>query len=154
MASLRPQLPILQTNNIERPPDSNIALSSDNLDPRVGHDARLKPVDDIVTLELPNGHTLKLGTELQQEQRDILTPTLIDNTDLFAWPAANLPSIDPQVAVHKLSIYKEAWYVSRKKGKLGEECRLATKVEADKLLNASFIKEAHYTTWLSNVVLV
>ena len=26
--------------------------------------------------------------------------------------------------------------------------------EADKLLNAGFIEEAHYTTWLSNVVLV
>ena len=45
MASLRPQLPILQTNHIERPPDSYIALSGDNLDPRVGRDARLEPVD-------------------------------------------------------------------------------------------------------------
>jgi len=27
-------------------------------------------------------------------------------------------------------------------------------VEVDKLLNAGFIEEAHYTTWLSNVVLV
>jgi len=45
MASLRPQLPILQTNNIERPPNSDIALSGDDLDPRVGRDARLEPVD-------------------------------------------------------------------------------------------------------------
>jgi len=66
-ASLCPQLPILKTNNIKRPPDSNIALSGDDLDPRVGHDARLEPVDDIVPLELPNGRTLKLGTDLQQE---------------------------------------------------------------------------------------
>jgi len=65
MASLRPQLPILQTNIIERPPDSDIALSSDDLDPRVGCDARLKPVHDTVTLELTNGCTLKLGIGLQ-----------------------------------------------------------------------------------------
>jgi len=58
------------------------------------------------------------------------------------------------VASYKLSIYKEAQYVSQKKCKLGEERRLATKAEADKLLHAGFIKEAHYTTWLSNVVLV
>ena len=45
-------------------------------------------------------------------QRDILTPTLINNTDLFAWSAADLLSVDPQVASHKLSIYKEARYVS------------------------------------------
>jgi len=54
-----------------------------------------------------------------------------------------LPGGDPQVASHKLSIYK-----------LGEEQCLAAKAEADKLLSAGFIEEAHYTTWLSNVVLV
>ena len=44
--------------------------------------------------------------------------------------------------------------MSQKKCKLGEERRLATKAEVDKLLNVGFIEEAHYTTWLSNVVLV
>ena len=62
--------------------------------------------------------------------------------------------MDPLVASHKLSIYKEARYISQKKRKLGEERRLEAKVEADKLLNAGFIEEAQYTTWLSNVVFV
>ena len=137
----------------ERPPDSSIALSSDDLDPRVGRDARIEPVEETVSLELSNGHTLKLGTGLQQEQHDILAPTLIANADLFAWSAANLPGVDPQVVVHKLSIYKEARYISRNKQKLGEERRVA-KVEVEKLLDVGFIEEAHYTTWLSNVVLV
>ncbi|XP_027922819.1 uncharacterized protein LOC114180718 [Vigna unguiculata] len=154
MASLHPQLLILQTNNIECLPSFDIALFGDNLDPEIGRDARLELVDDIVPLELPNGRTLKLGTGLQQEQRDILTPTLISNTDLFAWSVANLLGIDLQVAVHKLSNYKEARYVSQKKRKLGEERRLVAKVETDKLLNVGFIEEAHYTTWLSNVVLI
>ena len=42
----------------------------------------------------------------------------------------------------------------RKKCKLGEERRLAAKAKDDKLLNVGFIVEAHYITWLSNVVLV
>jgi len=63
--------------------------------------------------------------------------------DLFAWSAADLPGVDPQVGSHKLSIYK-----------LGEERCLAAKAEADKLLSVVFIEEAHYTTWVSNVVLV
>jgi len=62
--------------------------------------------------------------------------------------------VDLLVVSHKLSIYKEARYVSQKKRKLDEEHRLAAKVEADKLLNAGFIEEVQYTTWLSNVVLV
>ncbi|XP_027922675.1 uncharacterized protein LOC114180566 [Vigna unguiculata] len=154
MASLRPQLPILQTNHIEHPPGSGIALSGDDLDPRVGHDARLEHVDETIPLELPNGRTLKLGTGLQHDQREMLTPTLISNTDLFSWSVADLPGVDPHVAVHKLSVYKEARYVSQKKWKLGEERRLVVKIEANKLLNAGFIEEAHYTTWLPNVVLV
>ena len=62
--------------------------------------------------------------------------------------------MDPLVVSHKLSIYKEAQYISQKKHKLGEERCLTAKAEADKLLSAGFIGEAHYTTWLSNVVLV
>jgi len=46
MANLRPQLPIQQTNHIERPPDSGIALPGDDLDPRVGRDAHLEPVEE------------------------------------------------------------------------------------------------------------
>jgi len=71
-----------------------------------------------------------------------LTPTLINNIDLFAWSAADLPDVDPQVAVHNLSINKEARYVSQKKRKLGEERQLAAKVEANKLLNAWLHRES------------
>jgi len=53
-----------------------------------------------------------------------------------------------------MSIYKEVRYISQKKRKLGEKRRLATKAKAKKLLDVRFIAEAHYTTWLSNVVLV
>jgi len=63
-------------------------------------------------LELPNGRTIKLDTRLEPKKCDILTPTLVSNTDLFAWSAADLPGVDPHVASHKLSIYKEAQYVS------------------------------------------
>jgi len=142
MASLRPQLPIQQTNHIERPPGSSLALSGEDLDPRVGWDVRLEPVEETSFLELPNGHSINLGTGLNSNERAIITPILTNKTYLFAWLATDLPRVDPLVASHKLSIYKEARYVSQKKRKLGEERRLAAKVEADKLLNAGFIEEA------------
>jgi len=154
MASLRPQLPIQQTNHIERPPGSGIALSGEDLDPRVGRDVRLEPVEETSPLELPNGHSINLGTGLNSDEGVIITPVLVGNTNLFAWSAADLPGVDPLVASHKLSIYKEARYISQKKRKLGEERRLAAKAEANKLLSAGFIEEAQYTTWLSNIVLV
>jgi len=107
MASLRPKLPIQQTNHIERPPGSGIALSGDDLDPRVGWDVRLEPVEETTPLELPNGHFIKLGTDLESEERDIITPILVGNTNLFAWSTPDLLGVDPQVASHKLSIYKK-----------------------------------------------
>jgi len=45
-------------------------------------------------------------------------------------------------------------YHRKKKRKLGDERRLAAQAKAKKLLDVGFIAEAHYTTWLSNVVLV
>jgi len=154
MTSLRPQLPIQQTYHIERPPGSSIALSGEDLNPIVDRDVRLEPVKETSPLELLNGHSINLGPRLNSDERAIITPILVSNTDLFAWSAADLAGVDPLVASHKLSIYKEAHYISQKKSKLGEERRLAIKAEADKLLSAGFIEEAQYTTWLSNVVLV
>ena len=104
MASLRPQLPIQQTNHIERPPGSGITLSGEDLDPRVGRDVRLKPVEETSPLELPNGHSINVGTRLNSDERAIITHVLVGNTDLFGWSTADLPGVDPLVASHKLSI--------------------------------------------------
>jgi len=73
---------------------------------------------------------------------------------MFAWTAADMPGVDPSIIVHKLSIYKEARPITQKKRKLGKEKRQATKEEAEKLMRVGFIREAHYTMWLANVVMV
>ena len=65
-------------------------------------------------MELSNGHSINLGTRLNSDERAIITPVLVDNTDLSAWSAADLPRVDPLVASHKLSIYKEAVMSFRK----------------------------------------
>nr|KYP35068.1 Transposon Ty3-I Gag-Pol polyprotein [Cajanus cajan] len=79
---------------------------------------------------------------------------LTDNADLFAWTSADMPGIDPNFICHKLAIYKEAKPVSQRQRKLGGERREAVKLETQKLLDARFIREIKYTTWLANVVMV
>ena len=37
---------------------------------------------------------------------------------------------------------------------MGEEWRKVIKEEVDKLLNAKFIREVWYSTWLTNIVMV
>jgi len=89
------QLPIQQTNHIEWPPGSSIALSGKDLDPRIGRDVRLEPVENTTPLELPNGNSINLGTGLNSDERATITFILINNTDLFAWSVADLLGVDP-----------------------------------------------------------
>jgi len=42
-----------------------------------------------------NGHSINLGTGLNSDERATITPILINNTDLFAWSAADLLGVDP-----------------------------------------------------------
>jgi len=79
---------------------------------------------------------------------------LIANQDLFAWSTEDMPGVDPSVMSHKLSFCREARPMSQKKHRLGEERRVAVEEEVQKLLEANFIQEVQYTTWLSNIVLV
>nr|KYP67625.1 Transposon Ty3-G Gag-Pol polyprotein [Cajanus cajan] len=65
-----------------------------------------------------------------------------------------MPGIDADFICHKLAIHKEAKPVAQRKRKVGGERREAIVAETQKLLNASFIREVRYTTWLANVVLV
>jgi len=65
-----------------------------------------------------------------------------------------MPGIDPRIMTHRLSVCKEAKPVAQKKRRLGEEKRKAAMEEVQKLLNAGFIREIQYTTWLANIVLV
>nr|KYP66243.1 Transposon Ty3-G Gag-Pol polyprotein [Cajanus cajan] len=65
-----------------------------------------------------------------------------------------MPGIDANFICHWLEIHKEAKPVAHRKRKVGGERREAIITETQKLLNAGFIREIKYTTWLENVVLV
>ena len=65
-----------------------------------------------------------------------------------------MPGIHPSIIYHKLVICPQAKPISQKKRKMREEQLKAIKEEVDKLLNANFIKEVRYSTWLTNVVMV
>jgi len=91
---------------------------------------------------------------MTEDEVQMITKFLTDNRDLFAWTAEDMSGIDPRVMCHRLSVCKEAQPVAQKKRRMGEEKRNAAAMEVQKLLEAGFIKEIHYTTWLANVVLV
>jgi hypothetical protein len=65
-----------------------------------------------------------------------------------------MPGIDPDFICNNLVIDPRSKPVSQKKQKMGEERRKAVRTETKSLLEAGFMREIQYTTWLANVVLV
>nr|KYP53835.1 hypothetical protein KK1_024409 [Cajanus cajan] len=128
-----------------------------DLDPRSdAHDERPSPVDELDNLqigELP-GQTTKISIQLNPELRQQLEAEILRNADFFAWSSTDMLGIDADFICHKLAIHKEAKPVTQRKRKVGGERQEAIVVETQKLLNAGFIREVRYTTWLANVVLV
>ena len=125
-----------------------------DLDPRMD-DPRMEAGEDLHQFPLcDDRHVTHIGTSLKPDDRMAIGTTLVKNADLFAWTAADMPGVDPQVITHRLSLYKEARPIAQKKRHLGEERRQAARDETNKLLQAGFIRKARYTTWLANVVMV
>nr|KYP72087.1 hypothetical protein KK1_004668 [Cajanus cajan] len=128
-----------------------------DLDPRSdAHDERPSPVDELDDLQIRKlpGQTTKISRQLTPELRRQLEAEILKNADLFAWSSADMPGIDAEFIYHRLEIHKEAKPVAQRKRKVDDERRETIIAETQKLLNAGFIREVRYTTWLANVVLV
>ena len=125
-----------------------------NLDPRLD-DPRMEAGEDLQPIFLRDkDRKTHMGTSLKHDDREAIGKTLTKNADLFAWTVADMPGVKFDVITHRLSVYKEARPIAQKKRKLGEERRKAAREETDKLVQVEFIRKAHYTTWLANVVMV
>jgi len=155
IASLRMPNPrkLHSSNNIEKITYVD-GTSIQELDPRMEDEERVKPLGGTEVLPLDNGRFLQIGATLCESEKSMLAAILVHNKISFAWTTADLPGIDPDMACHRLSTFKEAKPVAQRKRKLGEEKRKAAREESSKLLQAGFIREARYTTWLANVVIV
>ncbi|GAU40449.1 hypothetical protein TSUD_397690 [Trifolium subterraneum] len=97
---------------------------------------------------------VKIGADLPDLVKRQLKACLRENVELFAWSAADMPGIDPEVACHQLTIDPGASAVVQRRRKQSPEKAEAARKAVKDLLEANFIAEAQYTTWLSNVVLV
>nr|XP_025682208.1 uncharacterized protein LOC112783462 [Arachis hypogaea] len=126
------------------------------LDPRADFQDRPSPNEELTKLILTDDPTkfTFIGSSIKDKEREKLVHFLRENTDLFAWTSGDMPGIDPSVITHKLALSPAARPISQKKRNLGNEKRLASMTEAKKLIDANFIREIRFTTWLANVVMV
>ncbi|XP_019462945.1 PREDICTED: uncharacterized protein LOC109361868 [Lupinus angustifolius] len=127
------------------------------LDVRVDEgDFRPQPEGEKTTLQLGQspGQVVYLGSTLRPGQRLKLEASLKANRDLFAWSATHMPGIDPSFVCHPLTIKQGAKPVAQRRRKMGTGRTKEVALKVAELLEAGFVCEITYTTWLVNVVLV
>ncbi|WVZ07299.1 hypothetical protein V8G54_020645 [Vigna mungo] len=131
-----------------RGPESRSEVALAKLDPRVEVDDRVEPMGEVQPFQLgAEEKTTMVGVNLSLNQVEQIGKLLVQNKDLFAWTASDMSGIHPDVIFHKLSVFKDAPAGSAEKEEVVDE-------EVCKLLEAGFIREVKYTTWLANVVMV
>ncbi|XP_072064426.1 uncharacterized protein [Arachis hypogaea] len=125
------------------------------LDPRADFQERPVPNEDLIKVTLTDDHTkfTFIGASLEKGAKEKLITFLRQNTDLFAWTSGDMPGISPSVITHRLAVNPTARPVSQKKRNLGTEKRAASMSEVNKLIDAQFIRELRFTTWLANIVM-
>ncbi|XP_072071914.1 uncharacterized protein [Arachis hypogaea] len=109
---------------------------------------------EVVQVRDTPGKTTSIGTNLREDLKELLVKLLRENSDLFAWKAADMPSIDPCLICHKLAVYSGSRPIQQKRRKLGSERSQVMEEQVQALLEAGFIREVKYSLWLANVVLV
>ncbi|TYJ00989.1 hypothetical protein E1A91_A13G123400v1 [Gossypium mustelinum] len=81
-------------------------------------------------------------------------PCLKENLVIFAWSAADILGVDPQIIVHKLNVIPKVKPMKQKKRKFALQVVEAVRQEIAKLLSVCLIKEVEYLVWVSNVVVM
>nr|XP_009420585.1 PREDICTED: uncharacterized protein LOC104000295 [Musa acuminata subsp. malaccensis] len=69
---------------------------------------------DLPRLEGRPNQTVKIGSELPEQERKQLVGFLQENADVFAWSPSNMTGVDPEVAQHHLNISPDARPVKQK----------------------------------------
>ncbi|GAU42637.1 hypothetical protein TSUD_398420 [Trifolium subterraneum] len=99
---------------------------------------------DLVPLGEDPTKGIKIGADFPDLVKRQLKACLRENVELFAWSAAEMPGIDPEVACHQLTIDRRASVVVQRRRKQSPEKAEAAQKAVKDLLEANFIAEANF----------
>ncbi|XP_072065883.1 uncharacterized protein [Arachis hypogaea] len=127
-----------------------------DLDAKVGDKPRPEPEGDLEKFRVRDTEEKFMfeNRNLPHELKEPLVEMIRANGDLFAWTPADMPGIDPQLMSHHLAIKPEARLVAQRRRKMLQERAEEVARQTARLLEAGFIRELDYSTWLSNEVLI
>ncbi|GKF94280.1 hypothetical protein Tco_0283980, partial [Tanacetum coccineum] len=97
--------------------------------------------------------TVAIGSTLTEKGRKELCSLLKQNLDIFAWKPADMTGVPRNIAEHRLNIREGYSPVRQKKRGQAPERNKVIQEEVEKLVDAGIMKEVHYHSWLSNLVM-
>ncbi|XP_072077808.1 uncharacterized protein [Arachis hypogaea] len=93
-----------------------------------------------------------INRNLPYDLKEELSQLLKQNRDLFAFTPADMPGISPDLMSHRLAVDTKAKPVAQRRRKMSSDRAAEVKKQVKALLEANFIRELPYTTWLANVI--
>ncbi|RYR19470.1 hypothetical protein Ahy_B03g064246 [Arachis hypogaea] len=127
-----------------------------DLDARQDGQPRPEPEGDMEKLQIgptKDEYTF-INRNLPYDLKEELSQLLKQNRDLFAFTPADMPGISPDLMSHRLAVDPKAKPIAQRRRKMSPDRATEVKKQVKALLEANFIRELPYTTWLANVVLV
>ncbi|XP_072064460.1 uncharacterized protein [Arachis hypogaea] len=127
-----------------------------DLDARQDGQPRPEPEGDMEKLQIgptKDEYTF-INRNLPYDLKEEVSQLLKQNRDLFTFTPADMPGINPDLMSHRLAVDPKAKPVAQRRRKMSSDRAAEVKKQVKALLEANFIRELPYTTWLANVVLV
>nr|XP_009792388.1 PREDICTED: uncharacterized protein LOC104239453 [Nicotiana sylvestris] len=89
---------------------------------------------------------------LTTDEENTYVELLKEYRDVFAWSYKEMPGLDHKVAVHHLAVKKGARPVKQAQRRFRPELIPSIEAEVNKLIEAGFIREVKYPSWISSIV--
>ena len=89
--------------------DENVKISTPQME--IDH----QMIKEVALIE-GTDKTVRIGGNLDPQVCLHLIQVLHENVDLFAYSAANMPSIDPEIVTHKINVHEESSLLNKRKG--------------------------------------
>jgi len=112
-------------------------------------------VDELKVLNLgmkEDPRLIYVSTMLMPEEEKYYFHLLSEYRDAFTWSYKEKPGLDPKVAVHDLAIRKGISPKIQPQRRFRPQLIPEIKQEVNKLIDAGFIHEFKYPTWIANIV--
>jgi hypothetical protein len=98
--------------------------------------------------------TVMISQDIAPNEETKLLSFLHKNSDVFMWKTSNLMGVSRDKTKHKQQVNPFTKLRKQRLRKMSDEKVVAAKAEVQRLLDAGFIREVQYPSWLTNVVMV